>query len=368
MRKNVIKHQCRMLLICALSMLWTGGCAGQVEETDTLILTEQEEEEPDYDLCIATRQDIEQSITLNCQYAAVHMEGISYPTGGQIIREVTVKEGDPVTAGQLLVSLAKEDIAEQITDVTYQMERTQILLDGVLAQKQSEIDMENLEYSRTNQWYMDLEAHEKRLAGIEEAYAYTIEDYEDQLYIYELRLQQLEEELNEGKLYAGISGTVVYVKPELEGSVTVADERIITITDSTECVFETDRVEESQYFEEGTPVTIEIPVGTSTGSYEVLPILPRTADDKLCFRLTGEDADAQINIGTRGNITVVLDGREDVLCISPKALYSADGSYYVYVLADDGSCRTAWVEVGMRTQSKVEILSGLAEGDRVILQ
>lgn len=354
-----------LFLLCAIGL---GGCGGQTQETDTLILVEQEKEEEDYDLCIAARKDIVQAVTLNCQYTAVHTEGITYHTGGQIIREVMVKEGDSVTAGQLLVSLAKEDIAEQIEELTYQMERTQILLDSVLAAKQSEIDMENLEYSHTNQWYMDLEAHEKQLARIEENYAYTIEDYEDQLYMDGLRLEQLEEELNEGKLYAGISGTVVYVKPDLEGSVTVADERIMTITNSTECVFETDRVEEAQYFEEGIPVTIEIPVGTDAGSYEVMPILPGNDPDKLCFRLSGADSDAQINIGTRGNITVILDEREDALCISPKALHSSDGENYVYVLDEDGSCRTAWVEIGMRTQSEVEILSGLTEGDKVILQ
>ena len=365
------KRRSKTYIIEAIILLLSmgiGGCGREPEDTDAFILIEQEAEEEEFSLCVATRCDIEQSVTINCQYVAVHSEGISYDTDGQVIREVFVREGDTVAAGQLLVSLAKEDIAEQITELEYTIARNEILLEQVLAQKQEQIDIAELEYSYTNQWYMDLEAHEERLAQIEEDYAYTIEDYEDRLYIDRLKLEQLQVELNEGKLYAGISGTVVYVKPELEGSVTVADERIITITDSNECVFSTDRVEEAVYFEEGMPVTIEIPVGMSAGSYEVLPILPKQEGDSLQFVLSGEDADTQIDIGTRGNITVVLERREDVLSIRPEALYSSDGKYYVYVLKEDGTQQVAWVEIGMKTKYEVEILSGLEEGDKVILQ
>lgn len=360
----------RMALVILLIMpCITVGCGRENAKEDVLILVEQETEEEDFSLGVASRRDIEQSLTINCQYIAANSEGITYDMDGQIIGKVHVKEGDSVVSGQLLVELDKKDVEEQIIELTYTIARNELLYEQILSEKQLEIDIAGVEYSYSDQNADALQAYEERLLQIEELYAYTIEDYEDRLYIDRLKLSQLQAGLKEGKIYAGMSGTVVYLKPDLEGSKTVQDERIITITNSEQCVFTTDRVDTAVYFDEGTSVMINVPVGRSAGDYEVFPILPQNEGDSLRFVLAGEDVDhTQIEVGSRGNVKVVLESRQDALSIQTEALYSADGRYYVYVLNDDGTQQTRWVELGIETKDYVEILSGLEEGDKVILR
>ncbi len=360
MKKKIISVYMMWLMLCMAA-----GCGKAADEEDNIIIVEQEEEEEDFDLAVATRRDLMQTVIVRSQYKAAHMELLSFDVDGELIHEVYVKEGDEVVRGQLLASLSAESIQEEIEKLEYEIARTQMLLDQVLAQKQYEIDYEELTYSYTNQWHDDRVAHEERLAAIEDSYAYTIEDYEDSLYITNLRLADLQAQLLTGKLYAGISGTVVYVMPDLQGSITEADKHIFTITNSDECLFVADYPEDAVYFEAGVPVTLEVSVGTSAGTYEVLPKF--MSDGGLAFVLTDEES-AQIQIGAKGMITVVLENRQDVLCIPPDALNRADEQYYVYVLDENNCQQVKWVEIGLQNRDYVEIVSGLEEGDKVILR
>jgi len=361
MKKKIISVYMMWLMLCMAA-----GCGKAASEEDNIIIVEQEEEEEeDFDLAVVTRRDLIQTVVVRSQYKAAHMELLSFHVDGELIHEVYVKEGDEVVRGQLLASLSAEGIEDEIEKLEYEIARTQLLLDQVLAAKQADIDYAELEYSYTHQWYMEKEAHEERLAEIEESYAYEIEDYEDSLYIANLRLADLQAQLSTGKLYAGISGTVVYVMPDLQGSITEADKHIFTITNSDECFFVADYPEDAVYFEEGVPVTLEVSMGTSAGTYEVLPKF--TADGGLAFVLVDEES-AQIQLGAKGMITIVLENRQDVLCVPPDALNSADDRYYVYVMDENNCQQVKWVEIGLQNRDYVEIISGLEEGDKVILR
>lgn len=361
MKKKIISVYMIWLMLCMAA-----GCGKAASEEDNIIIVEQEEEEEeDFDLAVATRRDLIQTVVVRSQYKAAHMELLSFDMDGELIHEVYVKEGDEVVRGQLLASLSAEGIEDEIEKLEYEIARIQLQLDQVLAQKQNEIDYEELTYSYTNQWHDDRVAHEERLAEIEESYVYTIEDYEDSLYIANLRLTDLQAQLLTGKLYAGISGTVVYVMPDLQGSITEADKHIFTITNSDECMFMADYPEDAVYFEEGVPVMLEVSMGTSAGTYEVMP--KRIADGGLAFVVVDEES-AQIQIGAKGMITIVLENRQDVLCIPPDALNSADDRYYVYVVDDNNCQQVKWVEIGLQNRDYVEIMSGLEEGDKVILR
>lgn len=81
-----------------------------------------------------------------------------------------------------------------------------------------------------------------------------------------------------------------------------------------------------------------------------------------------EDAALNINVGARGTITLLLDSREDVLTISREALHTNETGYYVYLLDDEDHMQTVWVEIGLVGDEYAEVLSGLSEGDRVIVQ
>ena len=86
------------------------------------------------------------------------------------------------------------------------------------------------------------------------------------------------------------------------------------------------------------------------------------------FSLAEGEESATIEVGTLGAIVAVVKQRSQVLCVPAQAVHSADGRDYVYVLGEDQMREVKWIETGLYGDSTVEVLSGLTEGERVILR
>lgn len=74
--------------------------------------------------------------------------------------------------------------------------------------------------------------------------------------------------------------------------------------------------------------------------------------------------------GMSADIWFVLERSDDALQIPAAALPAradADGNYRLGVMEDDGKVSTRTVKVGIRTADSVQVLSGLKEGERVVL-
>jgi hypothetical protein len=69
---------------------------------------------------------------------------------------------------------------------------------------------------------------------------------------------------------------------------------------------------------------------------------------------------------TIAHINEVLAASYNVLRVPAIGVHSVDGRYFVYVL-EDGLRRMRTVEIGLVTHNFVEIISGLAEGDVVVI-
>jgi multidrug efflux pump subunit AcrA (membrane-fusion protein) len=72
-------------------------------------------------------------------------------------------------------------------------------------------------------------------------------------------------------------------------------------------------------------------------------------------------------IGMTATASIVIDSREGVLTVPPSALTTVGDITLVTVQNDDGTTETVPVEVGLVGNSSVEILSGLSEGDTVVI-
>ncbi|AHG41272.1 hemolysin secretion protein D [Pseudomonas syringae CC1557] len=74
-------------------------------------------------------------------------------------------------------------------------------------------------------------------------------------------------------------------------------------------------------------------------------------------------------INMTANVSIVLEAKEAVLTIPVAALGERreDGTYSVRVLGEDNELRTAYVGPGVNNQVRVEVLSGLKAGDRVVI-
>ncbi|MCK4515550.1 MAG: hypothetical protein KAU31_09850 [Spirochaetaceae bacterium] len=186
----------------------------------------------------------------------------------------------------------------------------------------------------------------------------------------ELRLDQLDAELEATRLYAPISGKVTWLsRLAVEGEYLQAFQRIVRIADPTDLVFEyTGRdagvfrvgmeciVALDDHEFPGTVILTEANVPfDQREEYEdtvqiIVPLLPR-----------------EIGAGQMGVATLILARREDVLLLPRRAVQRYATRRYVNVLVN-GVRVERDVEVGLETATQIEIIAGLAEGDEVVLR
>ena len=72
-----------------------------------------------------------------------------------------------------------------------------------------------------------------------------------------------------------------------------------------------------------------------------------------------DEPDYSINIGTRANVTLVLESAEQVLAVPRICLHETEGRYYVYRLTEDGVREPVDVEVGLIGNNYAEITGGI---------
>jgi RND family efflux transporter MFP subunit len=96
---------------------------------------------------------------------------------------------------------------------------------------------------------------------------------------------------------------------------------------------------------------------TGTGTYKVEIVL----DPEAAQYLTG---------GLTATAEILVDKRTDVLLVPNDALHVQDNEYWVYVIKEDmvGQIEQRQVQVGLQSLTQTEILSGLNEGEKVLLE
>ncbi len=102
-----------------------------------------------------------------------------------------------------------------------------------------------------------------------------------------------------------------------------------------------------------------------------VPMSSGSFDGQLTVALDGQ-ADA-VMPGMNCEVKMVPYKKQDALTVSPKAVFTDDldvQHHYVYVAAktDKGKPEKRAVTVGKRNDKQVEILSGLKEGEEVLLE
>lgn len=360
----------RLALICLSGVcLVLAGCGGTEEEDGNVIAVEQEAEPIEYDMAAAVLGDVQKTQRIRCIYQQLNDESLSFGISGKSVSRVYVQEGDTVEKGQVLAELSGMDKQEDIARLEYQIARNQLQLDYCQINEDYEISALWLNFLyQSGQSEEDRKSLEDSVARIQQNYDYAREDYQDAMNLDRLQLEQLQREAAASRLVAGMSGTVSHIKDRLEGSTSVRGEEVLTIIDGSECLFVTQEPEYAACFQEGTEVCMEISAGSGAGKYTLLPYGMERWGEQQLFSLAEGAENTAIEVGTAGSIVAVVDQRSQVLCIPIQAVHSAEGKDYVYVLGADQMREVKWIETGLYGDSTVEVLSGLTEGERVILR
>lgn len=356
------------ILIFVLSGLMT-GCSSAIEEQENLILVEKETEALAYEMAVVSVADVVKTGKAKCTYQQVNDEELSFSVSGRRVAEVYVELGDSVKKGQLLARLDTGNAEEQIRTLEYQIARNEMILSNLKLNEDYEISALWLRYMyQSGNNKAEKEMLEENISRIQQNYRYTREDCEDAIALDKAQKEELERSLNESCLYAGMDGVVSFMKANLEGSTSVKEEKIFKIIDSSECLFMVEDTTLTPYFTEGVEVDMNIVAGTGAGNYKLVPYDMENWGEKLLFNVSGDTENVHIEVGAMGTLRFTMEERKQVLCIPIEALHEADGKQYVYVLGADNMREVKWIEAGLLGNDKAEVISGLTEGEKVILQ
>lgn len=264
-----------------LAALLLAGCSGKVEDADTIIMVEQEENTVAYSMATAAVGDVVSSCKLKCTYQQRGGQEVSFSLSGREIAHVYVEEGDSVVKGQLLAELSSGNREERMETLRYQIERNRLLLEHADVNENNDISSRWAQYVyQSGQSEREKTATEDDVAEIRRQYRYIREDCQDAIDLDSQELAELEQEDALSRVYAQMDGTLSWCMSDLEGATSTREEIIMKIMDSTQCLFAVENAEYAAYFKENETIGMNIVSGIGAGSYELLPYRMEQWEDR----------------------------------------------------------------------------------------
>ena len=327
---------------------------------------------------------------------------LSLPFGGRVKR-VAVSVGDKVEAGHLLLELEAPNAERQVREAELNLETRQLQLDKARAgasPEEIEIAQANLRKAalakQVAQAAYDEIADEENAETSPEALALqqaTI-DYqiaqrnyerlvngpptdelsalEKQLESAQLALERAQAQLEEMRLITPLAGTVVRVEAS-EGEMLSAYRPVILIADLTslQIIAEVDEIDVAE-IAPGQEVEIRLdayPAHTLSGT--IVSLAPAASPERgstVYEAVVKFDAGGlTLRLGMGANLKIITLEKEGVLLVPNQAIQPI-GRRKVVKVMDGRSIREVEVVTGLSNESDTEIIEGLAEGQKILIE
>ena len=347
------------LIILACCLILSGCGLFPQEQTYQSAPTIPPYEREEWKFAYAQRGDMILTDSVICTYSPAQTETLSFSVSGLLYDEIFVSVGDSVKKGQLLAQLDLSGIREEIAQCQLQLEKVALQLDALEENKSLELQRQEL-----------LNADDDAVKQVNDRYALEEKALLDEQEIARMKLEECNDRIAARQLRANIDGTVTYVRSVKPGDRSAAGDRIVTVEDAVASVFKA----ETKHWAAVVPgntytVTIKnTPYEAVAVSEQELGIAETSKKEGVsaAVYLRLKDATEQLEDGDRGMLELTLDSREDVLMVPETAVAKTKGKTIVYYQDENGLKLYKTVEIGLTANGMTEIISGLAEGDRVI--
>lgn len=287
---------------------------------------------------------------------SVKEEELFFTDDNKRVKEVYVKTGDQVQAGQPIAELDVSDEETKLRQQKLQIRKEELAMIEKLRQA-AEKTPEQLEQDK-----IDFELKREEIVKLEETIA-------------------------RAKIVAPFAGTVVgvYIK---KGDMAKAYESVAVVADLSQLtVAAMLGAEDLKKVAIGMEVDVDINgAGKHKGKVKQLPNpsaetagnqnggysdggsgrqkQPDSIDNYLLVEL--EKMPENVSRGTPLSVSVIVAKKENAVVIPLSTLRSITGRNYVQVVDDQGNKREVDVEIGQQTSTDVEIVKGLTPGQKVV--
>ena len=350
---------------------------------------------------------VEESGTVKVQ----NYENVYAPISGKI-SEILVDIGDDVSAGDVLIKLDGEDIARQLdaleaqraalsaqysealssNDITkeklelsiIEMKKNVATAEKATNDSKALFEMGGISEDEYKAAVRNLETQRNALAQLQldlkqlnqSVSENIIAGYEAQLKQLDIQRSGLEKSKQEIIIKAGLNGKVLQKSVE-KGSYLQAGMPVMEIGSLNNIYIESDLLMgDMANVREGSRVQIsnkDLGLAELEGLVKKIHPLAfsKTSDlgveqKRVKIEISMASIDTQLRPGYDVAVRVITNSKENVLILRESAVFQIEGQDYVFVNENNKAVLRA-IKTGLESERMVEVLEGLAEGDRVIL-
>jgi len=316
------------------------------------------------------RGEIVVKTTLGGRVVPISSEGASFATDGTI-GTVYVQEGDYVEKGQLLADLdVIKDLETQWAKASADANYEDTVSNDTI--RRAEIKLQIAQLTLQDLKAKGASAAQVQVAELEVQLAQMdLDEIKANPSLHEAaaKAKELAQALEDAQLKAPIAGYIVSAaNPGQTARKTAPSFQIGDITKLE--VGALAQQDDLKQLAEGMPVTATVeslPGQTFTGTIRQLPYPygagPGGGDVRVTLGVSPEQGGYKL--GDIVLVTVVLQRKENVLWLPPQAVRNIGGRTFVVVQTEKGAERVE-VTVGVQIRERVEITSGVSEGQTIV--
>ena len=331
--------------------------------------------DPGFPTATVTRGVIEDTVTALGTLQPLQYVDVGAQVSGQL-RRIHVEIGDQVAEGDLLA-----EIDPRIYQARVEADRATLAgLRAQLAEREAQRTLAERQYERQKGLLKanatSREAYEAAEAALEVARA-QIAALNAQITHAESTLEGDETNLSYTKIYAPMAGTVVSLEARQGQTINASQQTpvILRIADLDTMTVRT-QVSEADVnrLAPGMPVyfnTLGQPERKWTGTLRQILPTPEVVNNVVLYNALFDvpNPDRVLMSQMTAQVFFVLERAEDALLVPMAALGPVrdDGASRVHVVGPGGKVEQRPVTVGVRDRISAQVLSGLEEGDRVVV-
>jgi multidrug efflux pump subunit AcrA (membrane-fusion protein) len=320
------------------------------------------------------------------------------------VTKVMVNRGDHVRAGQVVMELESSDLAAAAGEAQRQIDQAQAALDatssvtvvedrnkaqadvnsaqaavdaaqhtydrlaalraeGALAQKQVDDAKATLTAAQ-----IQLQAAQKHLDTVSQAgQRQAVRGAEAQVNVAKAHYDTATVQLTYAKIKSPISG-VVADRSVYPGEMAASGAPLVSIVNISEVrAVANVPVKDANYIKVGRPARIAGPDGDIPGKVTVVSPSVNPATTTVEVWVVAPNPGEKLKPGGTVRVAIIAETLQNILVVPAAALLNSDtGSPKVMVITPDMIAHERMVSVGVRQGDRVQILSGLQDGDKVV--
>lgn len=268
---------------------------------------------------------------------------LSFTQSGERLKKIHVNKGIEVKKNQLIAELDSGSLAFELELAEIELKKAQLRLKQVKAQGADSLSIDLAE--------LDIDS-------------------------LQVQIEKLRSKIEKTKILSPINGIVTFVAEKKAGDVINAYEPIVQVADTAklQLVYTATTADELSDTKNGMKTEILTEGKVIKGKVVQTPMeVPREKLEEnpdlyqRSIFIDVEKLPKEIQVGTSVDFEIITSQKDHVLIIPKSALRNLAGRHYVQIL-DGQSKRETDIEKGIVSATEVEVISGLEEGDTVILK